>query len=303
LTKLGYLNGIHGNNDLNEALKEFQHYHGLKPDGKMGKNTVDALKQSTLYKYRVLALNLDRLRKNRNLDSSMLYVNIPAFRLKVFHGNAIQDTFRVIVGNPSTPTPTLTGNMESIIANPFWYVPKNISVRELLPKLRNDTGYLKRNGFKVLDRDYNTVNYKNLNLADIPESDFDYTIRQDRGSDNSLGQMKFIFSNPYSVYLHDTPGKTLFSKDLRAFSHGCVRVEHPERLAGYILREINADTTNIGRLIAAGKYHEFKVSSSLPIQIIYITCEADDAGRVFFYKDIYGKDKKELDKLAPFMDI
>jgi murein L,D-transpeptidase YcbB/YkuD len=193
--------------------------------------------------------------------------------------------------------------METIIANPCWYVPKNITVHELLPKLKTDTGYLKRNGFKVLDSNFKTVNYENLNLADIPETDFNYTIRQDRGSDNSLGQMKFIFSNPYSVYLHDTPGKTLFSKDLRAFSHGCVRLQDPDRLANYILHEINADTTNISRLIATGRHFEFKLTSSLPVQIIYITCEADEAGRVYFYKDIYGKDEKELDQLAPFMDI
>ena len=303
LKTLRYLDNSNGNTDITKALKEFQHYHGLEPDGKPGANTVEALRQSTLHIYRILALNLDRLRKNQNMDSNMLYVNIPAYHLKVFNGNTLKDTFRVIVGHPSSPTPTLSARMERIIANPTWFVPKSITMNEILPKIKADSGYLRRNGFKVLDRNYNTVNYKTLNLADISAGNFDYTLRQDQGLDNSLGQVKFLFSNPYSIYLHDTPGKTLFSKDLRAFSHGCIRIQNPERLAGYIINELNADSTNISHLIKAGKHREFGISSTLAIQIIYITCEADNAGRLYFYKDIYGTDKKDLEQLAPFMDI
>jgi murein L,D-transpeptidase YcbB/YkuD len=303
LKTLKYLDNNFYNTDITQALKEFQHYHGLEPDGKPGMNTVEALRQSTLHMYRILALNLDRLRKNQDVDSNLLYVNIPAYRLKVFSGNILKDTFRVIVGHPSSPTPTLSARMERIIANPTWFVPKSITMREILPKIKTDSGYLQRNGFKVLDRNFRTVNYETLNLADISESDFDYTLRQDRGLDNSLGQIKFLFSNPYSIYLHDTPGKTLFSKDLRAFSHGCIRIQNPERLAGYIINELNADSTNISRLIKAGNHHEFNISSTLAIQIMYITCEADNAGKLYFYKDIYGNDKKELEKLASFMDI
>jgi murein L,D-transpeptidase YcbB/YkuD len=299
----GYLDKNKNNADITMALREFQHYHGLESDGKPGRNTVEALKQSTLYKYRILALNLDRLRKKQDTDSNLLYVNIPAYQLKVFNGNTLMDTFRIIVGNPLSPTPVLSAKMERIIANPVWFVPRSITMNEILPRIKSDSGYLKRNGFKVLDRNYKTVNYENLNLADISENDFDYTLRQDRGSDNSLGKIKFIFSNPYAIYLHDTPGKTLFSKDLRAFSHGCVRVQDPERLAGYIIHEINSDSTSITRLITAGKHHEFIISSALSIQIIYITCEADNAGKLYFYKDIYGTDKKELEQLVPFMDI
>jgi murein L,D-transpeptidase YcbB/YkuD len=303
LVTLGYLSKRSNYTDIIAGLREFQHYHGLEPDGKPGKNTIEALKQSTLFKYRILALNLDRLRKKQEMDSNLLYINIPAYQLKVFNGNTLKDTFRIIVGNPSSPTPVLSARMEKVIANPVWFVPKSITMREILPKIKSDSGYLKRNGFKVLDGDYKAVNYETLNLADISENDFNYTLRQDRGLDNSLGQIKFIFSNPYAIYLHDTPGKSLFSKDLRAFSHGCIRVQHPERLAGYILREINSDSTNITRLIAAGRHREFNISSKLSIQIMYVTCEADDAGRLYFYRDIYGTDKKELEQLAPLMDI
>jgi len=221
----------------------------------------------------------------------------------VYNGNLLKDTFRVIVGHPSTPTPIIAGRMERIIANPMWYVPRSITMSEILPKIIADSNYLKRNGFQVLDKNMRTVNYETLNFADISESDFEYTLRQDRGLDNSLGQVKFIFSNPYAIYLHDTPGKTLFSKDLRAFSHGCVRVQNPERLAGYIINEIGLDSTNINKLIGEGTPHEFNISSPMSIQIMYITCEADNDGELYFYNDIYGTDKKELEQLASYMGI
>ncbi len=303
LQNYGYLNSKDFDGNLTLALKRFQHYHGLQPDGKPGKNTIEALEQSMLYKYRILALNLDRLRKNQNMNSNMLYVNIPAYQMKVFQGNKLVDTFRVIVGHPSTPTPVLSSHMNKVIANPTWFVPKSITMNEIIPKIKSDSGYMKRNNFQLLDKDYKTVSYENIDITGISADNFNYTIRQDRGADNSLGQLKFIFPSPYAIYLHDTPGKSLFAKDLRAFSHGCVRVQHPERLAGYILQEINADTTNIANLIRTGKHREFGLNSELSIEILYITCEADDAGRLFFYKDIYGTDKKELEKLAAVTGI
>jgi murein L,D-transpeptidase YcbB/YkuD len=303
LQKYGYLNSKDFDDNLAGALKRFQYYHGLKPDGKPGKNTIEALEQSMLYKYRILALNLDRLRKNQNINSNMLYVNIPAYQMKVFQGNKLVDTFRVIVGHPSTPTPVLSSHMNKVIANPTWFVPKSITMNEIIPKIKSDSNYLKRNNFKLLDKDYKTVSYESINMTDVSPDNFNYTIRQDRGADNSLGQLKFVFPSPYAIYLHDTPGKSLFAKDLRAFSHGCVRVQHPERLAGYILQKINADTTDIANLIRTGKHREFGLNSELSIEILYITCEADDAGRLFFYKDIYGTDKKELEKFAAVTGI
>lgn len=303
LIKLGYLRKSSPERDIAEALRLFQRFHGLEPDGKPGKNTVEALGQSTIYQYRRLALNLDRLRKEETPDATLLYVNIPAYQLRIFSRNCLKDTFRIIVGQPSSPTPRLTGRMETIIANPVWYVPKSITMNEILPKIKSDSGYLKRNGFKILDENYRTVNETSINMADLSADNFNYTLRQNRGSDNALGKIKFIFSNPYSIYLHDTPGKALFSKDIRAFSHGCVRVKDPERLAGYIVHEINAENTDVAELIRKGQHSEIDIVAPLPIYIRYITCEADKAGNLYFYKDIYGLDKKELEKFAPLMGI
>ncbi len=303
LTALGYFGKNSHEKDLAVALMEFQRYHGLEPDGKPGINTIEALGQSSMYKYKKLALNLDRLRKQGTPDSALLYVNIPAYRLKIFNHNKLVDTFRVVVGHPSTPTPRMTGNMVTIITNPVWYVPKKIAMNEILPKIKSDSGYLKRNGFRILDENHQAVSESSINMAELSAENFNYTFRQNRGSDNSLGKIKFLFSNPYAVYLHDTPSKTLFNKDIRAFSHGCIRVKDPERLAGYIIREINTDTTDINNLIRSGRHYDININGSLSIHIRYITCEADETGNVYFYKDIYGIDKKELEELIPLMGI
>jgi L,D-transpeptidase YcbB len=303
LVALGYLKNNSYDQDVTEALRQFQHFHGLETDGKPGKNTVEALGQSTLFKFRKLALNLDRLRKQECFDSTLLYVNIPAYQLRIYSRNSLKDTFRVIVGHPSSPTPQFNARMKTIIANPVWYVPKSITTKEILPKIKADTGYLRRNGFRILDDQYRAVNERSLNLEALSGENFNYTLRQNRGSDNALGQVKFIFPNPYAIYLHDTPGKALFAKDIRAFSHGCIRVKDPERLAGYIIHEINDDDTDMAALIRNGQHREINIATDLPIQIRYVTCEGDPTGNLYFYKDVYGIDEKELLQLQEYMGI
>jgi L,D-transpeptidase YcbB len=296
LSGLGYLE--YNQTNISQALSKFQYFHGLEPDGKPGKNTVDALRQSTLQKYRKLAMNLDRLRKQENFSSRLLYINIPAYMLKVYNGNKLEDTFRVIVGNPASPTPILSGMMEKVVANPVWYVPRSITVNELLPKIKSDSTYLKRNRFKILDKQYQPVDAENLSIESFSSENSEYTIRQDNGNGNALGKVKFIFANPYSVYLHDTPAKNLFFKDIRAFSHGCVRLQDPQRLARYIITKVNAEETDFDDLIKKGVQQEISIKSALPVYIRYITCEADDKGNLFFYKDIYNIDAKEMDAFA-----
>jgi L,D-transpeptidase YcbB len=303
LIKLGYANNKAQEGEILAGLKEFQLYHGFEPDGRVGKNTLEALKMSSLYHYRMLALNLDRLRKQDNSGDNLLYVNIPAYHLKIFRENRFQDVYRVIVGNPKTPTPQLTSKVERIIANPVWDVPESITKNELLPKIKADTGYLKRNRFRLINKQNKTVSYEALNLDGISDAQFGYTLRQEASSDNALGKVKFIFANPYSVYLHDTPARTLFSKDIRDLSHGCIRVQNPEKLADYMLRTIQADSTDICRLIERGTHREFNLGAAIPIRISYVTCDTDEKGNLFFYKDIYGIDQKELAALAPYMGI
>ncbi len=301
LVRLGYAEKNSRKEEIVAGLKEFQQHHGLESDGRPGMNTLEALRMTTLYHYRMLALNLDRLRKQENSEMHLLYVNIPAYQLKVFRQNKLMDTYRVIVGTPKTPTPQLVSKVERVIANPVWDVPTSIAQNELLPKIKADSGYLRRNNFRLVDRHNKTVNSKEIDIDRI--SNAEYFIRQDASSDNALGKVKFIFSNPYAVYLHDTPGKTLFAKDTRDMSHGCVRLQNPEKLAEYLVNVVQSDSTDISGLINRGIRREFNLAIAVPIHISYITCDADEKGNLYFYRDIYGIDEKELAELQPFMGI
>jgi murein L,D-transpeptidase YcbB/YkuD len=214
----------------------------------------------------------------------------------------LYDSYRVIVGKPDSPTPVLTSAVDRIITNPVWYVPPSITMNEILPKIKSDTSYLKKNNLRIIDRSNRIINIGEVELTDMSILSFEYAIRQDAGSDNALGQVKFAFSNPYSVYLHDTPGKLLFSKDIRAFSHGCIRIENPLRLAGYLVNTLQSDTSDLAAMIEGGKHHEIALNTSMPIRISYITCEADTKGRIYFYKDIYGNDQVELREFALNME-
>jgi murein L,D-transpeptidase YcbB/YkuD len=152
-----------------------------------------------------------------------------------------------------------------------------------------------------VDRNNRTVNSKQVDVDLI--SSAEYFIRQESSSDNALGRVKFIFSNPYSVYLHDTPGKASFEKDTRDLSHGCVRLQNPEKLAEYLVNAVQSDSTNISGLIDKGIRREFNLAIAVPIRISYITCDADENGNLYFYRDIYGIDEKELEELQSYMGI
>jgi murein L,D-transpeptidase YcbB/YkuD len=176
-----------------------------------------------------------------------------------------------------------------------------IAQNELLPKIKADTGYLRRNRFRLVDRNNKIVDSHQIDLDRISNSE--YFIRQESSSDNALGKVKFIFSNPYSVYLHDTPGRGLFAKDTRDMSHGCIRLQNPEKLADYLVNYVQSDSTDITALINRGIRREFNLDIAVPIHISYITCDADEKGNLFFYRDVYGLDEKELRELKPLMGI
>jgi len=304
LIKLGYLGKNSLDAEIMAALKEFQLHNGIEADGKVGENTIEALNLTSLYRYRMLALNLDRLRKQDNSHMHLLYVNIPAYRLKIFKENRLQEIFRVIVGSPKTPTPQLTSNIDRIITNPVWDVPQSIIENDIIPKIKADSGYLKRNRFKLVHKqNRSSALNENIDPDRLADNESLIGIRQEAGSDNALGRIKFIFSNPYAVYLHDTPGKTLFDNDIRALSHGCIRVQDPARLADYIVKVIQSDSIDISNLIEKGTHRDISLVSAVPIHISYITCDTDEKGSLYFYKDIYGIDQQEMGSLASYLDI
>jgi murein L,D-transpeptidase YcbB/YkuD len=299
LISFGYLQPGSTDESFIQSLKKFQYYHGLEPDGKPGKNTCELLKQSTEDKYLQIALNLDRLRKENLQTEQFIYVNIPSYQLRIYKMNRIIGNSKVIVGAVKTPTPLVNSKIERIITNPEWQVPRSITLDEMLPKLKSDSGYLNRNRLRLIDRNRNTVAYHQVDWNTVSDKTFDLIIRQESGKNNSLGCVKFVFPNPYSIFLHDTPGKQSFSKGVRALSHGCVRVQHPEMLADYLVREFSRQNHDVDviNLINKGIRREITLNIPVDLYIRYLTCEADEDLNIFFYNDIYGIDKKELKKL------
>jgi L,D-transpeptidase YcbB len=298
LINLGYLDHNTSDTAFLTALKKFQYYHGLEPDGKPGKNTRFALNQTISEKYKKIALNLDRLRKENLPEDQFIYVNIPAFQLKIYKNNQIIGCTRVIVGAVKTPTPLVTSKIEKIITNPTWEVPRSITLNEMLPRLKSDSGYLNRNRLRILDGNRNSIGYDQVDWNTVSSENFDFMIKQDAGSDNALGRVKFIFPNPYSVYLHDTPGKQHFTADYRALSHGCVRVQHPEILADYLVREYSSNyEMDVMGMISKGTRREIALIRPADLFIHYLTCQADENFNIFFYNDIYGLD---IDALKRF---
>ncbi len=299
LINLGYLQPGSTDESFLLSLKKFQYYHGLEPDSKPGKNTCEALSQSTEDKYRHIALNLDRLRKENLQTEQCIYINIPAYQMRIYKKNRMIGNSRVIVGAVKTPTPMVSSKIVRIITNPEWRVPRSITLDEMLPKLKSDSGYLSRNRLRLIDKNRDTVSYHQVDWNTVSAETFDLSIRQESGKDNSLGRVKFVFPNPYSVFLNDTPGQHSFSKDIRALSHGCIRVQHPEMLADYLVREFSRQNQDVDviSMINEGIRREIALSFPVDLYIHYVTCEADEDLNIFFYNDIYGMDEKELKKL------
>jgi murein L,D-transpeptidase YcbB/YkuD len=301
LVNFGYLSKSSANVDTiyEAALKSFQKFHGLESTGKLDKKTKKALSKSTLYRYNQIALNLNRLRNEQELGENFIFVNIPAYKLKIVEKSKVRKVFNVIVGKPWSPTPVMSSKIERIVTNPFWNVPKRISMYEILPQIKKDSSYLLRNRFKLLDSEQNITKYSDIDWNNVNAENFNYYVRQDASRSNALGVIKFLFPNPYHIYLHDTPGKRLFTKDMRAFSHGCIRLQNPDQLAEYIIdKNYNGkENLSIKRLLEKGIHKEIEIDNPLNIHVRYITCEADEQNNIYFFNDIYSKDNKQIEIL------
>lgn len=278
---------------VSEAIKKFQNYHGLDPDGLVGPKTHAALKIPGKVLYRKMIINMERWKSDRIEDSCYILINIPSFTLSVINNNKVDLKFKVIVGLPNWKTPVLFSKVTSVIFNPYWYVPHSIAVKEVIHDIKNDHNYLTRNNFRVINYKNQAVDPRSIDWARVNAYNFNYTLRQDPGVGNALGVVKFIFPSPYSIYMHDTPSKQLFESDNRALSHGCIRLEKPMELLTYLYENkfLLTDMDSIQVLIQGYKNYRVTLNKTIPIYIGYYTCEADAQGNLFFYDDIYKKDE------------
>ncbi|MBI1193099.1 MAG: L,D-transpeptidase family protein [Bacteroidetes bacterium] len=274
------------------ALRHFQRMHGLKDDGVIGSNTAMALGRSNADRYRSLAITLERWRWENDWTQPFAWVCLPGFELQIIDGDTAVHTHRVVVGTRSNQTPEITSTINVLVAYPYWHVPYSISTQEILPKTQNDPGYLSRNGYTVRDRSGAVVDAQAVDWNGVSAGNFPYLVRQNGGTSNALGLVKFLFPNTHSVYLHDTNAKRYFDSEIRSFSHGCVRLDRPMDFAAYLLARDtgSADMALVDRKIAERKEHKIALSPGLPVYLRHFTARADADGWPIFHLDLYGLD-------------
>jgi L,D-transpeptidase YcbB len=283
---------------IEAAVKRFQRRHGLTPDGIVGKRTQAELNIPVQRRITQLQLNMERWRwLPDSLGDRYLMVNIPAYALHVVDAASRIDTMRVIVGTTRRQTPIISGNMTYLEFNPYWNIPRKIARRDILPKVIGDPAYLVRQGIRVFDswdRQALEVDPASIPWEQLSTRNFPYRLRQDPSVANALGQVKFIFPNHHSVYIHDTPGKTLFNQQERDFSSGCIRVQTPLALAQHLLDEQGWDRDRIEATIARGQRKTVVLERPVPVHLVYFTTWVDADGTINFRKDIYGRDRDLL---------
>jgi murein L,D-transpeptidase YcbB/YkuD len=259
-------------------------------------STSDTLAANKIIQY--IAVNMERWRHDTiNFGNPYIWINIPAFELRVMDGNHAVLESRIIVGKRETPTPVLSSHIDCFTIYPFWNVPRTITVNEFLPEIQKDSLFLSRNRFDVLDKKGNMVEPSTINWQQYTKRNFPFMLRQREGTDNSLGIIKFSFDNPYAVYLHDTNARKLFNNSVRAYSHGCIRMEKSVELARYLFERSGEEHSHtIDRYIQLEKKRTFNVVPAVPIHVRYYTCEVV-AGELKLYQDLYGLDKSLLKKL------
>ena len=282
---------------LEHAVISFQERHGLNNDGIAGPVTVEALNVPAETRVRQIELNLERMRwTSRNLGHRYIIVNIAGFKLDVIENDATIMSMDVIVGKPYWHTPVLSETMNYIVINPSWNIPDSIAVEEVLPGIQEDPDYLNKRNIKIMSSwsdDATEINSKTVKWFEITEDDFHYKLIQKPGPSNPLGNIKFMFPNKYNVYLHDTSGKGLFSRNVRSFSHGCIRIERPLDLAEYLLSDNPVwSRKKILKSIKTRKTQFVSLSKPMRIHLLYLTAWVDEQGILQFRNDIYGRDEQ-----------
>jgi L,D-transpeptidase YcbB len=280
---------------LVDAVKHFQARHGLDPDGRIGTATRVQLNTPLSRRMSQLKLTLERWRwVPHEFSRPPIVVNIPEFQLRALNENYETELeMKVVVGKAYRhQTPVFSGDMKYVIFRPYWNVPRSILLAEVLPKLRRDRAYLSKNGYEVVTSHDNQVvggAVDDRTLAQLRSGRF--SIRQVPGSKNSLGLVKFLFPNEHNVYLHGTPERVLFSKSRRDFSHGCIRVEKPESLAAWVLRDkAEWSPEHIAAAMKNTETTQVNLDKTIPVLIIYATAVVRENGEVRFFEDIYGQD-------------
>lgn len=284
---------------LEAAVKAFQDDHGLVGDGVVGKGTLAAVNAPVGTRLAQVAVNLERIRwMPRDLGARYLYVNIPDFTAKLVEDGATVWESKVVVGKVTvTETAEFSGEMTYMVVNPSWHIPNSIAIRDYLPKLQRDPMVLKRQGIDLMTRGGTTINPKLVDFTVYTPENFPFRIKQRPSDDNALGKVKFMFPNQHSIYMHDTPHKEYFARDVRAYSNGCIRVQKVDELARVLLAgQVPDPQAAFDGWVAARSERTVTLARPLPVHIVYRTAFFDD-GALRFRPDVYGRDARAFEAL------
>ena len=279
---------------IQAGLQRFQSDHGIIPDGVAGEATVLALNASPEDRLKSVIVAMERLRwlGNAPLGSRHIWVNQPAFIAQIVDDGAVTFATKVVVGRvgKDTESPEFSDEMEYMDINPTWSVPRSIVVKEYLPQLQanpNAQGQL-----QLIDRSGRVVPRGAVDFAAYTAANFPFALRQPPMDGNALGKVKFMFPNAYNIYLHDTPSKSLFAKEVRAFSHGCIRLGDPFDFAYTLLAQQSNNPKGLfASYLNTGTESELRLDEKVPVHLVYFTAWPNAQGGMDYYRDIYGRDR------------
>ncbi len=286
------------------AVKQFQIRHNLNQDGVLGKGTLGVMNVSVEDRINDIRINMERARwVMHQLPDDFLVVNIAGYNIRRVRNDSIIYYSRVIVGRHFHESPIFKGKMRYIVINPTWTLPHSIATKETLPKLQKNPNYLEEKNMIIMDRTGKEVDPSSIDFNKLSQNNFPYIVRQKAGPHNALGEVKFIFPNEYSVYLHDTPSRSLFANEKRAFSHGCIRLDKKWELLIDLMDEPDVwNMEKINEVLATEKTTRVNLKKPIDIVLLYWTAGADKEDKLYFNKDVYDRDAavlKELDKPFP----
>jgi len=289
---------------LIEAVKQFQRQVGLTADGVPGAQTMSYLQMTPQQQSDLLLLNMERLRwQNKDLGEDYILVNIPEYRLRLFHKDSLKFTTNVVVGRPDTPTPIFSDSIKFVEFRPTWSVPISIVRKEMIPRIVDSGDSLKyaKRGYKLYENN-KEIDPATINWRDEKTLKRNLAFVENPSANNSLGLVKFVLHNNMSIYLHDTPSKKLFDNTQRTYSHGCVRVQYPDSLAYQLLKhtaEWNYQKVNDAMHKGRNQYRA-RPEQHFVVNISYLTAWVDEAGQLVIRNDPYQFDKEQLKLLERY---
>lgn len=301
MARLGYLTpGAETPGDLFDpalaaAVETFQRDNGLTDDGAVGARTLAAMNAPAATRLAQVVVNIERVRwMNHDLGNRYLYVNIPDFTVRLIDNGAETWQSRVVTGLAhKTETPEFSGLVRYMVVNPTWHIPDSIAIRDYLPKLQRDPMVLKRQNIDLMTRGGTVINPKLVDFRQYTPENFPFRIKQRPNDDNALGIVKFMFPNEFSVYMHDTPHRELFARDIRAFSNGCIRLQKPAELAAILLTgQVPDPEAAFDGWVAAKSERTVNLERTIPVHIVYRTVWFEADGTARFRPDVYDRDEK-----------